>query len=67
MFQAAGFTNVAEFKKVHGSDLFIRDIEEYDRICKVLPSIFSNNCRNRRHAGLEVQVQCQQWILLTKS
>ncbi|KAK9916259.1 hypothetical protein WJX75_000636 [Coccomyxa subellipsoidea] len=37
VFQAAGFTNVAEFKKVHGSDLFIRDIEEYDRICKVEP------------------------------
>ncbi|EIE26875.1 adenine nucleotide alpha hydrolases-like protein [Coccomyxa subellipsoidea C-169] len=37
VFQAAGFTNVAEFKKAHGSDLFIRDIEEYDRICKVEP------------------------------
>ncbi len=37
VFQAAGFTNVAEFKKEHGSDLFIRDIEEYDRICKVRP------------------------------
>ncbi len=37
VFQAAGFTNVAEFKKAHGSDLFIRDIDEYDRICKVQP------------------------------
>lgn len=34
-YQAAGFANVAEYKKVHGSDLFIRDIEEYDKICKV--------------------------------
>ena len=37
VYQAAGFTNVAEFKKTHGSDLFIRDIDEYDRICKVSP------------------------------
>lgn len=34
-YQAAGFANVAEYKKVHGSDLFITDIEEYDKICKV--------------------------------
>ena len=34
-YNAAGFANVAEYKKVHGSDLFIRDIEEYDKICKV--------------------------------
>ncbi len=38
-YQAAGFANVAEYKKVHGSDLFIRDIEEYDRICKVTLSL----------------------------
>ena len=37
-FHAAGFANVAEYKKEHGSDLFIRDIDEYDRICKVLPT-----------------------------
>ena len=36
-FHAAGFANVAEYKKEHGSDLFIRDIDEYDRICKVAP------------------------------
>ena len=35
-FHAAGFANVAEYKKEHGSDLFIRDIDEYDRICKVM-------------------------------
>ena len=35
VFQAAGFANLAEYKKVHGSDLFIRDVDEYDRICKV--------------------------------
>lgn len=34
-YQAAGFASVAEYKKEHGSDLFIRDIEEYDKICKV--------------------------------
>ncbi len=34
-FHAAGFANVAEYKKEHGSDLPIRDIDEYDRICKV--------------------------------
>ena len=34
VFQAAGFASLAEYKKVHGSDLFIRDVDEYDRICK---------------------------------
>ena len=38
-YQAAGFASVAEYKKVHGSDLFIRDIEEYDKICKVSFSV----------------------------
>ena len=38
-YQAAGFANVAEYKKVHSSDLFIRDIEEYDKICKVSFSV----------------------------
>ncbi|CAK0787949.1 hypothetical protein CVIRNUC_011171 [Coccomyxa viridis] len=36
-YNAAGFADVAEYKKVHGSDLFITDIEEYDKICKVEP------------------------------
>ena len=35
-FHAAGFANLAEYKKEHGSDLPIRDIDEYDRICKVM-------------------------------
>ena len=38
MYNAAGFADVAEYKKVHGSDLFITDIEEYDKICKVRTS-----------------------------
>ena len=37
-YNAAGFADVAEYKKVHGSDLFITDIEEYDKICKVRAS-----------------------------
>ena len=35
-FHAAGFADKQEYKKKHGSDLFLVDIDEYDRICKVL-------------------------------
>lgn len=35
VYHARDFEDVAAYKKVHGSDLFIRDVEEYDRICKV--------------------------------
>jgi phosphoadenosine phosphosulfate reductase len=36
-FQAAGFASREEYVKVHGADLYITDIDEYDRICKVEP------------------------------
>mmetsp|Transcript_15340 Transcript_15340/g.46328 ORF Transcript_15340/g.46328 Transcript_15340/m.46328 type:complete len:324 (-) Transcript_15340:551-1522(-) len=36
-FQPAGFDTKADFVKKHGSDLFMTDLEEYDRICKVEP------------------------------
>ncbi|KAK9823415.1 hypothetical protein WJX72_002591 [[Myrmecia] bisecta] len=36
-FHADGFANKAEYKAKHGSDLYITDIDEYDRICKVEP------------------------------
>lgn len=32
---AAGFADKEEYKKAHGSDLFLTDIEKYDQICKV--------------------------------
>ena len=34
-YHAKGFEDKAAYKKVHGSDLYIVDIDEYDRICKV--------------------------------
>ena len=37
VFKPAGFANKEEYVKKHGSDLFLTDIEEYDRICKVEP------------------------------
>lgn len=37
VFQAAGLNSKEEYNDIHGSDLFIRDIDEYDRICKVEP------------------------------
>eukprot|EP00271_Cylindrocystis_brebissonii_P011921 TRINITY_DN29944_c0_g1_i1.p1 TRINITY_DN29944_c0_g1~~TRINITY_DN29944_c0_g1_i1.p1 ORF type:complete len:351 (-),score=66.84 TRINITY_DN29944_c0_g1_i1:449-1420(-) len=37
VFQAAGLANKEEYVEKHGSDLFIRDIDEYDKICKVEP------------------------------
>jgi phosphoadenosine phosphosulfate reductase len=36
-FHAKDCTDVKDFRKKHGSDLFIRSVEEYDRICKVEP------------------------------
>lgn len=43
-FHAAGFANIAEYKKEHGSDLMIRDIEEYDKICKVCQRQGQRDC-----------------------
>lgn len=37
VFRPAGFESKAEFVKVHGSDLFLRDGDQYDRIAKVEP------------------------------
>ncbi|GAQ87007.1 Phosphoadenosine phosphosulfate reductase [Klebsormidium nitens] len=37
VFQAAGFASRADYVKVHGPDLYLTDIDEYDRICKVEP------------------------------
>ncbi|BBN13532.1 hypothetical protein MPTK1_6g04280 [Marchantia polymorpha subsp. ruderalis] len=37
IFQAAGMANKQEYDEKYGSDLFIRDVDEYDRICKVEP------------------------------
>lgn len=37
VFHAAGFNTKAEYEAKHGRDLFIVDIDEYDRICKVEP------------------------------
>jgi phosphoadenosine phosphosulfate reductase len=37
VFHADGFNNKEEYEAKHGSDLFITDIDEYDRICKVEP------------------------------
>ncbi|CAI5524715.1 unnamed protein product, partial [Closterium sp. Naga37s-1] len=37
VFQAVGLNSKEEYVKKHGSDLFIRDIDEYDQICKVEP------------------------------
>ena len=33
-FHAAGFDNRDDFRAAHGSDLYLTDIEAYDRICK---------------------------------
>lgn len=39
-FHAQGFADKEEYKKKHGSDLFLVDIDKYDSICKVrLPPI----------------------------
>lgn len=37
VFRPDGFNTKAEFVAVHGSDLFLRDTAEYDRIAKVEP------------------------------
>ena len=37
VFRPAGFESKAEFVKVHGSDLFLRDGDQYDRIAKIEP------------------------------
>ena len=37
VFAPAGFASKEEYMKKHGSDLFLTNIEEYDRICKVEP------------------------------
>lgn len=37
VFHAAGVNGKEEYSEKYGTDLFIRDIEEYDRICKVEP------------------------------
>ena len=34
-FHAAGFASRDEYVQRRGSDLYMTDIEEYDRICKV--------------------------------
>ena len=34
-YQAAGLADVKEYRAKHGSDLYITDMEAYDRICKV--------------------------------
>jgi phosphoadenosine phosphosulfate reductase len=34
-FHAAGFASRDDYVQRHGSDLYMTDIEEYDRICKV--------------------------------
>nr|AAT09442.1 phosphoadenosine 5'phosphosulfate reductase [Selaginella lepidophylla] len=47
VFHAAGFKNREEYVAKHGSDLYIRDVDEYDKICKVEPF-------NRALATLEV-------------
>ena len=70
-FHAAGFANVAEYKKEHGSDLPIRDIDEYDRICKVtsraLPQLCINagtrpselqSAQTRQHNSVQAAVTC---------
>ena len=36
MYKPAGFETKKDYQAKHGSDLFITDVEEYDRICKVL-------------------------------
>ena len=45
-YHAQGFEDLAAYKKVHGSDLFIRDVEEYDRICKVC-DMTADTCMQR--------------------
>ena len=34
-FHAKGFADKAAYKAKHGSDLYMVDIDEYDKICKV--------------------------------
>ena len=36
VYKPAGFETKKDYQAKHGSDLFITDVEEYDRICKVL-------------------------------
>ena len=35
VWTAADSTDAKDFRSKHGSDLFMTDIDEYDRICKV--------------------------------
>ena len=51
MFQAAGFANREEYRAAHGSDLYMTDIEAYDRICKV-------RARRARKYSLREQATC---------
>ncbi|KAK9832865.1 hypothetical protein WJX74_000020 [Apatococcus lobatus] len=37
VFKPAGFETKKDYSAKHGSDLFITDVDEYDRICKVEP------------------------------
>ena len=37
IFKPAGFATKEEYVKKHGSDLYMTNIDEYDRICKVEP------------------------------
>ena len=72
-FHAKGFADKEEYKKVHGSDLFLVDLEEYDRICKVRSrSCFKGDPEsaspigilqlNHRHALKESLWRCQEMM-----
>lgn len=46
-FQPTGFETKEDFVKQHGVDLYMTDVEEYDRICKVCSSALTvtmNTC-----------------------
>lgn len=65
-FQPAGFETKEDFVEQHGIDLFMTDVEEYDRICKVEPfaralrelkTDVMINGRRRDHGAERAQLQ----------
>eukprot|EP00798_Chlamydomonas_sp_ICE-L_P031966 gene31966-33893_t len=50
-FHADGFATKEDYKKEHGSDLFLVDIEKYDQICKTLETGCMINGRRRDHGA----------------
>jgi hypothetical protein len=61
VYHAAGFETLEDYKKVHGSDLFIRDVEEYDRICKARAQLLLWLNPPALNHGAHCRLSCPLW------